>query len=70
MGDLYNPALVYVYTINGIGTSITGIKTDANGNVKVYTIDGVYVGEGAAAETINSLPAGVYIINGTKVAIK
>lgn len=69
-GDLYNPELVYVYTIGEGGTSITGIKADANGNVKVYTIDGVYVGEGAAAETINSLPAGVYIINGTKVAIK
>lgn len=68
-GDLYNPELTYVFYV-GEETGITAIKTDANGNVKVYTIDGVYVGEGAAADMLNSLPAGVYIVNGTKIAVK
>ena len=54
----------------GDPTGIKGIKVDADGNVKVYTIDGVYVGEGAAADMLESLPAGVYIVNGTKVAVK
>lgn len=68
-GDFYNPELTYVFYI-GDPTGIKGIKVDADGNVKVYTIDGVYVGEGAAAEMLESLPAGVYIVNGTKVAVK
>ena len=68
LGDFYNPELVYVFHV-GEATGISAIKTDANGNVKVYTIDGVYVGEGAAAETINNLPAGVYVVNGTKIAV-
>lgn len=68
-GDFYNPELTYVFYI-GDPTGIKGIKVDADGNVKVYTIDGVYVGEGAAADMLESLPAGVYIVNGTKVAVK
>ncbi len=67
-GDLYNPELVYVYSITTTG--ITSVKADADGNVKVYTVNGVYVGEGPAAQTVNSLPAGVYIVNGTKMVIK
>lgn len=68
LGDFYNPELTYVYYISD-ATGISAIKTDANGNVKVYTIDGLYVGEGAAAKMIDSLPAGVYIVNGTKIAV-
>lgn len=68
LGDFYNPELTYVYYISD-ATGISAIKTDANGNVKVYTIDGVYVGEGKAVKMINSLPAGVYIVNGTKIAV-
>ena len=68
-GDLYNPELTYVFYV-GEETGITAIKTDADGNVKVYTIDGVYVGTGKAADMLNSLPAGVYIVNGTKIAVK
>ena len=68
LGDFYNPELVYVFHVDD-ATGISAIKTDANGNVKVYTIDGVYVGEGPAVETINNLPAGVYVVNGTKIAV-
>lgn len=67
-GDIYNPELTYVFYINGT-VGITAIKADADGNVKVYTVDGVYVGEGKAADMLNSLQKGVYIVNGTKVAI-
>ena len=67
-GDIYNPELTYVFYINGT-VGITAIKADADGNVKVYTVDGVYVGKGKAADMLDSLQKGVYIVNGTKVAI-
>jgi len=38
--------------------------------VKVYTLDGVYVGEGQASEVLGKLAKGIYIVNGTKVAVK
>lgn len=67
-GDIYNPELTYVFYINGT-VGITAIKADADGNVKVYTVDGVYVGEGKAADMLDSLQKGVYIVNGTKVVV-
>lgn len=67
--NLYNPELTYTYYI-GTGTGISSISTDADGNVKVYTVDGVYVGEGNAADMLGKLAKGIYIVNGTKVSIK
>lgn len=66
-GDLYNPELVYVFYVDR--DSVVAIAADADGNVKVYTVDGVFVGEGAAADMLGRLPEGIYIINGTKVAV-
>ena len=45
-------------------------KVSADGTVKVYTIDGVYVGQGKAADMLGKLAKGVYIVNGTKVVVK
>ena len=67
-GDFYNSEMTFVFYI-GQGTGISAIKTDADGNVKVYTIDGVYVGTGKAADMLNNLPKGIYVVNGTKIAI-
>lgn len=44
-----------------------GVSTDA---VTVYNLQGIVVMENATASSINNLPAGVYIINGKKVAIR
>lgn len=44
-----------------------GVSADA---VTVYNLQGIVVMENATASDINNLPAGVYIINGKKVAIR
>ncbi len=67
---LWNPELKYTFTVNPTLTGISGINVDANETVKVYTIGGVYVGEGQAAEILGKLAKGIYIVNGAKVAIK
>ena len=67
--DVYNPELRYTYTVTGT-VGINGVKVNADGTVKVYTIDGVFVGEGKAADVLGKLAKGIYIVNGTKVAVK
>lgn len=65
--DLYNPGLTIKFTVDPTLTSIDGITVNADGTVKIYTVDGVYVGEGPAAEMLGKLAKGVYIVNGTKI---
>ncbi len=38
--------------------------------MKVYTIDGVYVGQGKAADMLGKQAKDIYIINGTKIVLK
>lgn len=67
--DVYNPELRYTYTV--IGTNgISGININAGDTVKVYTVDGVYIGEGPASEVLGKLGKGLYIVNGKKVAVR
>lgn len=66
-GDFYNPELQYVFHVDRKG--VTAIAADADGNVKVYTVSGIFVGEGPAAEMLDNLAEGIYIVNGTKVAV-
>ncbi len=68
-GINYNPELTLTFTVGEL-SGINGIKVDADGTVKVYTIDGIYVGEGNAADMLGKLAKGVYIVNGTKVVVK
>ena len=50
-------------------TSIEDIEALTNGvSVKVYTVDGKFLGEGA--KVVKSLHKGVYVINGQKVTVK
>lgn len=68
--NTYNPELKYTFVVDGTADGISGIKVNADGTVKVYTLDGVYVGEGQASEVLGKLAKGIYIVNGTKVAVK
>ena len=68
-GLCYNPELTLKFTV-GSSVGINGIKVSADGTVKVYTIDGVYVGQGKAADMLGKLAKGVYIVNGAKVVVK
>ena len=65
----YNPELTLKFNV-GTSVGISGIKVNADGTVKVYTIDGIYVGEGNAADMLGKLAKGVYIVNGTKIVVK
>lgn len=68
IGDFYNPELVYKFTI-GNPDSIENVAADANRIVKAYTVSGICVGEGTMAELKELLPAGIYIMDGQKVAV-
>ena len=50
-------------------TGINGIKADANGNYTVYSISGMRVMTTGTGSDLRTLPAGIYVINGKKVAI-
>ena len=56
------------FIVNGESTAIEGIASENYGaDNKVYSVSGVYMG---TADKLNSLPAGMYIVNGTKVMVK
>lgn len=64
-------------TTDGISTyrgegegSYRGISADANGNFTVYTLSGIRMMTTKSTSDIDNLPAGLYIINGTKTALK
>lgn len=57
------------YTVKNDGTGIDDVEAAANGYT-VYSIQGVKVLETTDAARLNALPAGVYIVNGTKVLVK
>ena len=50
--------------------SYHGISADANGNFNVYTISGIRMMTTKSTSDIDNLPTGLYIINGTKAALK
>ncbi|MBQ8450675.1 MAG: chitobiase/beta-hexosaminidase C-terminal domain-containing protein [Bacteroidaceae bacterium] len=57
------------YTVKNDGTGIDDVEAAANGYT-VYSLQGVKVMETTDASRLNALPAGVYIVNGTKVLVK
>ena len=67
-GDNITSPIVLTYTI-GTG-SLESVAADQNGRMEVYNISGVHVATAESVEELNSLPAGIYIVNGVKVAVK
>jgi hypothetical protein len=57
------------YTVKNDGTGIADVEAEAN-DYTVYNLQGVKVLETTDASRLNTLPAGVYIVNGTKVLVK
>lgn len=64
----YSPELNYYYTI-GNANGVDGIAAE-DGTVTVYDLMGRMLLDKAPATEINSLSAGIYIINGKKAVIK
>lgn len=50
--------------------SIDGITSDADAEIEVYTIDGVFVGKGRRDEVTADLAPGVYVAGGRKILVK
>ena len=59
-----NPVTVLIHTVTGIENVKSDTLTDS---VNVYTIDGRRIN---VSDPTDGLPAGIYIINGKKVAIR
>lgn len=51
-------------------SGIDNILTDANATADVYNLQGICVRRAATAADVKALPAGIYIVNGAKVAVK
>lgn len=51
-------------------SGIDNILTDANATAEVYNLQGICVRRAATAADVKALPAGIYIVNGAKVAVK
>lgn len=67
-GAVYNPSLSYTYVVK----EVTGIDAilSIEGEVEVYDVNGVLIRKAQAAEALEGLSRGIYIINGQKIAIK
>ena len=67
-----------IFNLSGFNSLVTGIDTpemmyntttnNTINNSKVYNTNGIVVLDGV--EKLNSLPAGVYIVNGKKYVVK
>lgn len=69
-GDPVKLTATYKGTMEATGISGVVVDEDADKVVKVYSIDGTFVKEGAAGTVLNGLPKGLYITNGKKVMVK
>jgi len=50
--------------------AVEGIDMDADGEVEVYSLQGVLIRKGAAKEALSGLEPGIYIVNGRKMLVK
>lgn len=51
-------------------SGIDNILNDANATADVYNLQGICVRRAATSADVKALPAGIYIVNGAKVAVK
>lgn len=70
--DYINPAMSLSIILNGDGTvGVGSISNDnLNGDIRVYNLNGINVLNSSNASDLNSLPNGIYVVNGKKVVIR
>jgi hypothetical protein len=66
--DYYDEPIVFTYHFDSNGISLVSANAAAYVDGPVYNLYGVRVA--ASAAQLNTLPAGIYIVNGTKQVIK
>lgn len=59
----------YYYTVNN-NTGIENISNTENELLDVYTLTGIRVGRNLDRESLKTLPAGLYIVNGKKIMLR
>lgn len=70
-GTLTSPAYTLTYNVSGNNYDPSGFEElEAAGLADVYTMTGIQVLKAADKAAVNALPAGLYIVNGKKVAIR
>lgn len=67
-GEFQNKETIFTYEVTG-GNGINSIAAE-DGNVTVYTLNGVKVLDNQPANELKNLKKGIYIVNGKKVVIK
>lgn len=63
-------AIVLEYEVSGLGSISSILAGDPDAEVTVCTISGVILRQGRAADVLNNLREGIYIINGVKTHIR
>lgn len=69
-GDTYDSGHTFTYTVDGSLDGINAINADASGNYSVYNAAGQRIMSVDSKSALNSLKAGLYIVNGKKIIKK
>ena len=69
-GSQESPETTFTYTVDPNASGVSDILAGEDGKVTVATLGGVLMLKDAEASDLNLLPAGIYIVNGKKVAIR
>lgn len=65
-GGYYN----WIIKLDGVSTGITDVDAEVNALVKVYDLQGRFIGEGPEGEVTKGLKRGIYIVGNRKVVVR
>ena len=68
--NLWNKATTLTYTVDPTSVGIDNVETGNVTEVDVYSVDGALFAKGVKSNELKTLPAGVYVVNGRKIAIR
>ncbi len=69
--NLWNAAIKLTYTVDPTATGIDNAQAGNVTEVDVYSVDGALFAKGVKSNEVRkTLPAGVYVVNGRKIAIR
>lgn len=67
---VWNPAVTLTITVDPTLTGIENAQVATVSEVDVYSVDGALFAKGVKSNELKTLPAGVYVVNGRKIAIR
>lgn len=60
----------WIIKLDGVSTGITDVDAEGNAQVKVYDLQGRFIGEGPEGEVTKGLKRGIYIVGNRKVVVR